>query len=166
MERIRDYRFSTLIEEAYDWIPHSIARRLEHVHFLTGVDPVYVGLYDCNLGEMYDWTGETGWAAQAVSPYFQLTLPKNKRHPTIVIPEMIPIFSVIHELGHCLDEIIWYDNVPKPVTSYAKTDEVEAFAEAFVSWLVWDYGDRPDDATLALFRSLLTDEELRDAVNL
>ena len=44
--------------------------------------------------------------------------------------------------------------------------EQEAFAETFCSWLIWDYGDRPDDATLAVFRGLLTEKELKGYINL
>jgi len=168
MERIRDYKFSTLIEAGYSYLPDSIADRLRHVHFLCGVDPVYTGLHDdkgtCPDGRLWREMSHTSYA------YGQLSLPRDKRHTTVVLPRSIETYSpvsVVHELAHCLDEVEGFYERIGSVTEYAKTNSGEAFAEAFCSWLFRDYGDySPDYGTLVLFRSFLTDKELRKLVHL
>jgi hypothetical protein len=43
--------------------------------------------------------------------------------------------TVIHELGHALDEVLGYEWLAKPVSKYARVDPFEAFAEAFTAWV-------------------------------
>ena len=88
-------------------------------------------------------------------------LPKHLIAPTIVLPffniELPCLSDVIHELGHMLDDVtpfFRYHSEIKPVTEYAKTDFCEAFAEAFTSWLLWGYGDQPDNETIYYFEKL------------
>ena len=65
--------------------------------------------------------------------------------------------TIVHELGHALDHHTHFDLAnPEPVSDYANTNRSEAFAEAFVAWC-WGNSPahkRPDDQTLAFFRSL------------
>jgi hypothetical protein len=79
--------------------------------------------------------------------------PADRRRTTIVLPTPHYPISIVHELGHVLDEALNFDHEATPVTAYAKTDRYEAFAEAFTSWLYWGYGDEPDPATRYLFES-------------
>jgi hypothetical protein len=167
MDRNSDYGFRDLREATYNGLPASIANRLRHVHFLCGVDPVYVGLEDNdkaldgrpfrNMTHCYYGFGQT-------------LLPKDKRNTTIILPDSDvrkhSVEDLIHELGHCLNEVMGFYTDIEPVTKYAEVDDEEAFAEAFCSWLIWDYGKRPDNGTIALFRSLLTEQELKHWVDL
>jgi hypothetical protein len=43
--------------------------------------------------------------------------------------------TVVHELGHALDEVLGHEWSAKPVSDYARVDEYEAFAEAFTAWV-------------------------------
>jgi hypothetical protein len=66
--------------------------------------------------------------------------------------------TIAHELGHVLHEQVGLDfMVLVPVTDYAQTDRLEAFAEAFTAWLGWygpEVAHKVDEKTLALFTSL------------
>ena len=150
MERMVDYRYSELIGAAFGVIPDKVGGRLRYVHFLTGIDPIYAGLFndeDIGDGRSYRDT------ACVAYPYHQ-RIDKSLRHTTIILPNLIPLAYVIHELGHVLDESLGFIHIAEPVTEYAKTDRGEAFAEAFTSWLFWGYGDEPDESTKYLFESL------------
>ncbi|GAH23462.1 unnamed protein product, partial [marine sediment metagenome] len=72
------------------------------------------------------------------------------KHTTVVLPQLLPIDYPIHELGHVLDGILGWRHVAIPVTKYAETNDLEAFAEAFTSWLIPGYADRPDEGTIYL----------------
>ncbi len=86
-----------------------------------------------------------------------LRLPRDRRTTTIVIPVLDDPSMVVHELGHALDEVTGFAHVAAPVTDYARTNRMEAFAEAFVAWTHF-YGDQDvaaqDGATRALFCEL------------
>ena len=161
MERIPDSRYSELIEDAYSCIPPNIAKLVSHVHFFCGTDPVYAGIIKDDKfvigGEHHshrDWM----YYVQDYSKYWNVS--KQLRHPTIVIPRLdmklyIDQVDIIHELGHALDYALPFDIIDiVPVTEYAKQDNVEAFAEAFTSWLCWDYGKLPTGEVLDLFERL------------
>jgi len=77
-----------------------------------------------------------------------------EKRTTIVLPRLLPIDYPIHELGHVFDEVLDWSHNADPVTNYAETNDAEAFAEAFTSWLIPGYAKRPDDRTFALFTEL------------
>ena len=151
MERISK-GYSGLIGAAFDVIPDKIGDRLRYVHFLTGVDPIYAGLFnyeDTGDGRSYRDTCCVAY------PYHQL-LSKHLQHTTVVLPSLWPVWVVVHELGHVLDECLGFSHMAEPVSEYAKVNRMEAFAEAFTSWLFWGYGKEPDEGTKYLFESLNT----------
>jgi len=150
MYRITGFGYSELISYAFSVIPSRIVDRIRYTHFLTGVDPIYVGLFDeekTKDGRSYRNT------ACVAYPYHQ-KIDKSLRHTTIILPNLIPLAHVIHELGHVLDESLGFIHIAEPVTEYAKTDRMEAFAEAFTSWLFWGYGQEIDETTKYLFESI------------
>lgn len=54
---------------------------------------------------------------------------------------------MIHEIGHALDwaviERSGHAHTFTPVTPYARTNRMEAFAEAFRAWF-WPFGEFPE----------------------
>ncbi len=150
MDRDTGFGYSELISYAFSIIPKGIVDRVRYTHFLCGVDPIYAGFFDNEKtvdGRSYRDT------ACVAYPYHQ-KIDKSLRHTTIILPNLIPLAHVIHELGHVLDESLKFNHIAEPVTEYAKTDRGEAFAEAFTSWLFWNYGKEVDGATKYLFESL------------
>lgn len=156
MERIINQRYAELIGEVYSGIPTNIVNMINHVHFFCGTDPVFAGIEN-------DTPINNGSSPRVcchyLPPCHQL-LPKHRRHPTIVLvddPIYLDVADIVHELGHVLDSVTGfytYQGSILEVTEYAKTDFCEAVAEAFTSWLIWDYGKEPDPETLALFERL------------
>jgi hypothetical protein len=144
MERITDYKYIDLIQEAYSCIPDHILSHLPTIHFFTGTDVVYAGL---ELPEK----SKDGRLFKDNIHYNPSCAFKGKfivrDNPTIVIPSSIPGFCyykdhVIHEIGHIIDdELLDSDWTFNPVTEYAKKDESEAFAEAFVYYCIYGYED-------------------------
>ena len=150
MDRNTCFGYSELISYAFSILPKGIVHRIDYTHFLTGVDPIYVGLFDD--GKTKDGRSYHNTACVAY-PYHQ-KIDKSLRHTTIILPNLIPLAHVIHELGHVLDESLGFIHIAEPVTEYAKTNRMEAFAEAFTYWLFWNYGKDIDEATRYLFESL------------
>ena len=156
VNRLAGGRHADVINHARRLLPGRLAERLADVHYLTGVDPVFVGLHT-------DAAHANGGAYADVDHYVrtdhQVALPRARRAPTIVLPgRHCSVDIVIHELGHALDDILGHRHFADPVSAYAKSSWGEAFAEAFTSWLYHGYGyaSRPDAATCALFRTLAT----------
>jgi hypothetical protein len=117
---------------AFDWLPEPLARRLSFVHFFVG-DPVFAGLHEV---EVADDGGSFRTSAQYVPEYLQRHRPRSVRRPTIVLPfGPRRTETVLHELGHALDEVLGEKWPAKPVSDYARTDPYEAFAEAFTAWV-------------------------------
>ena len=167
MQRIRRHRDAELIGHAYSLLPPRLAQRLEHTHFLTGVDPNFTGLHHDERtvdGRYYRDT------AHVVYPFHQWHRPAAERVTTVVIPHWtrrlqwwMPA-SVVHELGHVLDWQLGFTHHAQPVSEYAHTDRMEAFAEAFAAWALpfgYDYGEQKDRlydtdrATIALLEGLV-----------
>lgn len=159
MERLRDYRYAAVITAALDRIPEAIRPLVAHAHYLTGVDPLYVGLHDYQQtfdGRSYRDTAHVAYVCN------QGRLPLDRRHTTVVLPQPVEPRTIVHELGHVLDEVLGFEHIAKPVTAYAENDRYEAFAEAFSAWLCPEYQQwsevmdalRADRATLALFDGL------------
>jgi len=127
---------------ALAWLPKSLARRLGFVHFFIG-DPVFAGLHEF---EVADDGGSYRTAAQYVSESCQTHRPRSARRATIVLPSGPGrTATVIHELGHALDDVLEYEWLAKPVSNYGKVDPFEAFAVAFTAWVgVPSYQTRRD----------------------
>lgn len=165
MERITSYGYTELIQAGFDLIPQAIADRLKHIHFFTGTDPLWAGLFDWedsddNRSFRDIWCSCEPSSLNKLSRYLQA--------PTIIMPilqmrgypyRLLPPL-VVHELGHQLDDILGNQFLVAPVTRYATRSRSEAFAEAFTYWLFPEYGryyniiDRLDDKTMALFTQL------------
>lgn len=156
MNRCPNHRYAKVIERARRAIPAPIRHRLDHVRFLWGVDPVFVGLHNIATakdGRSYKQTAHCCYPSH-------IRRPAAERVTTIVLPTLdcLTRAVVVHELGHALHEIVGFGVRPEPTTEYAKVDRYEAFAEAFTTWRFLSYGD--DDAlfndgpTIALFEEL------------
>ena len=154
MNRI-GYGYSESISYAFSLLPNAIRNRLQYTHFLTGVDPIWVGLHnyiDTGDGRSYHNTAHVSYPWNAINKHGQTTvvLPLLKdAHP----------YVIIHELGHCLDEILEFRHNALPVNEYAKTNRLEAFAEAFACQYFWlvDKAEQiflSDKATQYLFSQL------------
>lgn len=150
--------YGQAIGAALDVIPVAVVRRLEHVRFVCGVDPVFAGLH------RYGDTGDgRSYAVTAHCCYrFHLDGPADRRVTTVVLPvpadATVPV--IVHELGHALHEVVGLDHVAVPVSAYATTNTWEAFAEAFTAWVLPGYGDQEvacaDRPTRALLEGLGT----------
>lgn len=156
MNRIVTYKNNEAILKAHSIIPKSILDRL-HFDYLIGVDPVYAGLHNhIDTGDKRSYR-DTAHVAYA---HNQCLANRNKR-TTIVIPKLLEPCHVVHEIAHVLDEYLGWEWEAIPITEYAKTDRLEAFAEAFTAWLFYNYATIPiktqseiDNKTLTLFESL------------
>lgn len=156
MNRIHGRGYREAIAAAQRAIGDRLMQRLGHVQYVTGVDPVFIGLHDYT-----DHSDGYSYAETAHCCYpHHLLGPADRRVTTVVLPYPTvakytpPI--IVHELGHALDYAIGEQHIAAPVTEYARTNREEAFAEAFTSW-AWpdpEFYERPDDATLALFTEL------------
>ena len=93
---------------------------------------MFAGLHEF---EVADDGGSYRTAAQYVSECLQRHRPRSARRATIVLP-LGPgrTATVVHELGHALDEVLGEEWSAKPVSDYARVDRFEAFAEAFTAW--------------------------------
>ena len=152
MERITSQAHAEAIGEALRVVGR-YRHRIGPVEFLTGVDPVFAGLHsfgDTGDGRSY---GDTPHCAYP----WHIDGPADRRVTTIVLPQPEPPWVIVHELGHALDAAIGFRHSAVPVTAYARTNRLEAFAEAFTAQH-YIYGDRDafltDAPTLALFRGL------------
>jgi hypothetical protein len=132
VERIQGDDAGEQLSMALDWLPESIARRLGIVDFFMG-DPVFAGLHEL---EVADDGGSYRNVAQYVSEYCQRHRPRSARRPTVVLPYGPGrTATVVHELGHALDDVLGYEWSAKPISDYARVDGYEAFAEAFTAWV-------------------------------
>jgi len=155
MQRITEMVYATAIGKAFDLLPSTIEARLRHVHFFTGTDPVYAGLHnyeDIGDGRSFRDTAHVLFAGHGID--------KQKR-TTVVLPVLDDAkpYVVVHELGHCLDEVLGFEHIAFPVNDYARTNRQEAFAEAFAAEYFW-LGEKEEDifqsdkATQYLFEEL------------
>lgn len=144
MQRLRDWHYAEAIQAAFDFIPSSIVRRIEYVHFLCGVDPVYVGLEADGITEdKRSYRSTEHWC-----PIDCQILPKHLRHGTIVLQNLDPfeilVCTIVHELGHVLDEAIpnrnisipdsLFDEALKEIRDFVADDWEETFAIAFQAY--------------------------------
>lgn len=120
--------------------------------FFCGVDPVFAGLHsypDTPDGRSYKNTAHVAYPCH-------ITAHADRRRTTLVLPTRREAnwATILHEMGHVLDYRIGFSHTAKPVTPYAEKNRREAFAEAFVSWLVYGYGEYPDPHTVSLLKGL------------
>ena len=154
MNRFYTYRNNEAIQAAHRIIPNSILNRL-HFDYFIGADPIYAGISDYE--KTTDGRSYRDTACVMYPWHFRLT----KEKTTIVIPKERTPRTIIHEIGHVIDEYLGFEHIAVPVTEYAKTDRYEAFAEAFTAWLLLGYANYPcktvsgiDLKTESLFESL------------
>ena len=155
MERIADNNYSEVIGEAFRLLPPALEVELRYVHFLTGVDPIYAGLHDSiAIGDGRSFRN----TAHVVFGRYEVG---KQERTTIVLPLLADgcLVTIIHELGHCLDELLRFEHMAVPVNIYAETNRMEAFAEAFTAEYFW-LGDEEEDifqsdkSTRVLFEQL------------
>ena len=150
LNRVVERVYGEVIGAALDVIPARIADRVRNVNVLAGVDPVFAGLHrfvDIGDGRSYRDTAHVVYPSHIIGG-------RSERRTHMVLPTRraatIPI--VVHELGHVLDKTLGFDlDDVTPVSWYAETNRYEAFAEAFTSYVLPGYADRPDDRTWAFF---------------
>lgn len=160
MHRIRRQCDAEPVAHALSLLPAGIARRVAHVRFFCGVDPLYAGLHDWESSAA-PYTRSYRVTPHVVWPMHLTSRPKDERVSTVVLPDPDEPWVVIHELGHVLDEAIGFGrHRPQGVTEYAESNTWQAFAEAFTAWLCPDVYAAAQDAllrdeeTLALFEEL------------
>jgi hypothetical protein len=85
----------------------------------------------------------------------QLGLSKTQRRTTIVLPSPQEPWSIVHELGHVMDESLGFEVSVPEVSDYARTNRREAFAEAWTSHLFYNYARDPGDKFRSLLKSLV-----------
>lgn len=149
--RICGAGFRESIGVATEVVGPTFMARLSHLQFIAGVDPIFAGVHgyeDAHSGRYY------GSIAHCCYPGHLLG-PRDRRVTTIILPVAVHPFTVVHELGHALHEVLNCEPDPDPVTEYAKTNRFEAFAEAFVRWC-WPIPayKHLDPASRALFDGL------------
>jgi hypothetical protein len=158
VKRLVGAGFRDCIQAGLELMPSPIRERFRGVHFLCGVDPLFVGLHDEEVttdGRSYRDTAHVCYGRWHM-PHMHLA----DRVTTVALPAPVEPWVIVHELGHVLDEQLEFAFTPKPVTDYAETHRMEAFAEAFTAWCIpwyapWSDGILyRDEQTVALFRGL------------
>lgn len=133
MNRITNCKYTEAISYAFSLLPIIMVDKLQYIHFLTGTDPIYAGLHnfiDINDKRSYRNTAHVCYSWNAL----------NRHEPTTVVLPLLNDanpYTIIHELGHCLDEAWGFSHNALPINNYAKTDRYEAFAEAFACQYFW-----------------------------
>lgn len=154
MNRLPNHRFTPDIQLAMQ-VTARFHRYTGIPHFLCGVDPVFVGLHRY---ETTDAGGNYRDVAHCVYPMHQAHMPADRRRTTIVLPTVKPHWVIVHEYGHALHEALRFEPTAEPITRYAQTDRLEAFAEALTGYLYerdrYSYGRAVDTQTRALLDRL------------
>lgn len=143
MDRIRSQREAEAVQYALDLLPGEYPKIFSNVHFFFG-DPIFAGLHtygDLSPEVSGDQTISYRDVAHYCDPRHLYRLPKNLRHPTVILPDTFldsyshPIHTIIHELGHRLRSIIHHSwSVDVAVSDYAESNDNEAFSEFFATW--------------------------------
>ena len=137
MKRMVSGGHAEVIERAFAAIPESL-HALLRADFLCGVDPRFVGLHrfdDTFYGSSY------GTTAHCAYPIHQEPILPVDRVTTVVLPLLSTVETVIHELGHVLDESLGLAIEPQVSSEYAKSNRPECFAEAFTAFVSPGYGN-------------------------
>jgi len=155
VERIVSWTYAGAIGRTLDIIGPEIASMLSHVHFLTGTDPVFAGLHNCDAIEdgshrSYRNTGHCCYPNGASDGRTTVVLPVIGDADTLII---------CHELGHCLDEVLGFRHTAIPVDDYAATNRYEAFAQSFTERFFW-----MDDEAEAIYQSDIEMRRLFDSL--
>lgn len=159
MDRVQLQTDREAIAFALGLIPEPVRDLVSRAHFLARTDAIAAGLHS------YEWIGGTVGRLASHTAHVVWTFnhdgPKDRRHPTVVLPEDEDFTPevIVHELGHVLDELKGFScPTPKPVSWYAGTDPWEAFAEAFTAWVLPGYEGqetlRRDVETVRFFEEL------------
>jgi hypothetical protein len=137
-------------------IGSGLMSRLGHVRYVLGVDPVFIGLH--RYGTTVDGRSYRN-TAHCVYPC-HIEGPADRRTTTVAVPSVLSgwglVRTLVHELGHALDEVVGFGHLAVPVSEYARANRYEAFAEAFTVWC-WGSSpgyDQPDPWSAGLFRRL------------
>lgn len=135
MNRIGRQSDAEAIAYALGLIPPKLRRWVEEADWVCRLRPGFIGLHDHathpESGRSYDSTAHVAY------PHNQRCKPASARKTTIVLPGdwAFDPGVIIHESGHVIHERLRWEPWPEPVTEYAQTDRMEAFAEAFTAWI-------------------------------
>lgn len=123
-------RYRPLVEAARALIPRGV-RVIVEPRFLIGVSPHFVGLHYQSMGEPFLAKGMS-YENCAHACY---TFHTPDERPTIVMPQPLlypdPVGTLLHEYGHLFDEATGSHIACPETTRYSRTNQQEAFAEAF-----------------------------------
>ena len=164
MNRVVSWAYSEAIEEAMRLIEPPIMARLQHVHFLCGVSPEYVGLHHLGLVAGVYGAQDVDYNTRAHVSWGDVCEDAERRTTVVLpLPEDAHPAVIVHELGHCLDEVLGFKHSAVPVNEYAQMHRMEAFAEAFKAqyFYLGDEAERifqSDIATRRMFDRLARNE--------
>lgn len=136
MQRLLSNKQLPEIKHAFKLIPNRILSKIDYVDFLCEVDPIFVGIHDyenANHSRLYKNITHCAY------PFHQHILSKDQRKTTIILPIHESVWTIIHELGHVLHEVVDFSIKPIPITNYAKTNYCESFAESFCAYIHFSY---------------------------
>lgn len=150
MRRVHGPGYGQVISAAVDLIPPRL-HSLIQPDYLCGADPVFVGLHRFDAASYNRSYRHTAHVAYS---FHQQPRPRPDRVTTVVLPTVPTLTTIVHELGHVLDETLGFTVHAHPVSWYADDNRAEAFAEAFTSWVIPGYAQRPDPDTTGLLDSL------------
>ena len=166
MERITDWTYAEAIGRAMELVGPNIMRLLQHVQFLCGVSPAYAGLHHAGVVTSVYGSERVDYNTRAHVSWGDMCDDADRR-TTVVLPSHCHARSdtIVHELAHCLDEVLGFTHTATPNCAYARLHRMEAFAMAFEARYFWicDMGDdysaandiaARDKATVALFDAL------------
>lgn len=129
-------RHAEVVAAALDYLPARLVPLVECDVFCA--DPLFAGL--CRPGWDFEESPATGRSYRS-TPHVCFPYHVADSRVTVVLPQLVSVATVPHELGHVLhwnlqERAGGWDEVPRlePVTDYAEQDRLEEFAEAFVGW--------------------------------
>lgn len=165
MERLVDFKYSELISAGFDILPPGIADKLKYTHFFTGTDPIYAGVVTHektrdgrSFGNM--WCVSYPFHLKGLSVKDRQTTVTLTSHSPKGYPRRLLPMLIVHELGHVLDGLLGFTHIAEPITKNARISHMEAFADAFTSWLnpgyrqYYEHLREVDERTLSLFREV------------
>lgn len=150
--RVHDRAPAEAVGSALDMIPDRL-HPLVACEFIIGADPGFSGVHSYDCGS---WGIPYRELAHCVYSFHQTHRPVGDRTTKVVLPSN-PAYGwgtrsgplvVVHELGHVLHERVGFDWTAEPVSGYARTNSLEAFAEAFEAWIQGEPVDASTDALL------------------
>jgi hypothetical protein len=145
---VYDNRNNEAIQLGLEIVRSRVPSSLLATDWLSGGDPVWKGIHefdDTGDGRSFRDTAHCIYPFHAASPGRDL--------PMVIMPEPVDWWVVVHELGHVIDYHMGFTRTCEPCTEYARTDRMEAFAEAFTAYCSVGYADISADDR-AFFDSL------------